>query len=39
MPDLHVAVVVLVRESPLDLRAQERAIADIARAVYGYFTP
>jgi hypothetical protein len=30
--------VVLVRESPQDLKAQERAIADIARAVYGYFT-
>lgn len=35
----HVAVVVLVRESPQDLRAQERAIADIARTVYGHFVP
>ena len=35
----HVAVAVLVRESPQDLRAQERAIADIARAVYGHFAP
>jgi beta-lactamase class A len=34
----RVAIVVLVRESPQDLKAQERAIADIARAVYGYFT-
>jgi len=35
----YVAVAVLVRESPQDLRAQERAIANIARAVYGHFAP
>jgi beta-lactamase class A len=35
----HVAVVVLVRESPQDLAAQERAIAAIARAVYRHVAP
>ncbi len=33
----HVILVVLVRESPLDLKTQERAIADIARLVYAHF--
>jgi beta-lactamase class A len=35
----HVAVTVLIRESPLEIGAQERAIADVARAVYGHFAP
>jgi beta-lactamase class A len=35
----HVALAVLVRESSHDVNVQERVIADIARAVYGYFVP
>jgi beta-lactamase class A len=35
----HVAVTVLIRESPQDLKTQERTIADIVRAVYGHFAP
>ena len=34
----HVVVVVLVKESSQPLEAQERVIAEIARAVYGHFT-
>jgi len=35
----HVAIVVLVREGTLDLAGKERAIASVARAVYGHFVP
>ncbi|HJU65584.1 MAG TPA: class A beta-lactamase [Gemmatimonadaceae bacterium] len=34
----HVAVAVFVKESTLDTPTQERAIAQISRAVYDYFT-
>ena len=33
----HIAVAVLIKESTKDLRTQERAIAEIARATYDYF--
>lgn len=35
----HVVVAVLVRESPLEPAAKERAIAAVARAVYRHFAP
>lgn len=34
----HIAIAVLIRESPQDLAAKERAIAAISRAVYRHFT-
>jgi beta-lactamase class A len=33
----HVAIVVMIRESPQELAARERAIASIARAVYRHY--
>lgn len=35
----YVAIVVFVKEGTLDLAGKERAIASVARAVYGHFVP